>query len=102
MDRYLVVFTPEAEAQLEALYHHLAVEGFPQVAARYVDAVIDHCEKLELFPVRGLLRDDIRPGLRLTNYRKHTIIAFTIEADRVVIVGVFHGGQNYEAALADE
>ncbi len=45
------------------------------------------------------MRDDIRPGLRITHYRKRTVIAFEVNADQVAIIGVFHGGQDYEAAL---
>jgi plasmid stabilization system protein ParE len=46
-------------------------------------------------------RDDIRPGLRITHYRKRTVIAFAVDthAQQVSILGVFHGGQDYETAL---
>lgn len=57
------------------------------------------CETLSLFPERGALRDDVRPGLRITSFRKWTVIAFVVEADRVAIIGVFHGGQDYMTAL---
>jgi plasmid stabilization system protein ParE len=46
------------------------------------------------------LRDDIRPGLRLTHFRKRTTVAYTVNHDRVAILGVFHGGQDVEATLA--
>jgi plasmid stabilization system protein ParE len=49
-------------------------------------------------------RDDIRPGLRITNYRKRTVIAFAVDTDaeRVEILGIFHGGQDYEAGLSKQ
>jgi len=42
--------------------------------------------------------------VRITNFRKRAVIAFTIEetAHRVVILGVFYGGQNYAPHLQEE
>jgi toxin ParE1/3/4 len=59
------------------------------------------CERLGNFPHRGTARGDIRPGLRVTNYKGRTMIAFGVGDDalRVSILGVYYGGQNYEAAL---
>jgi toxin ParE1/3/4 len=59
-----VVFAPEAEAQLVALYRYIAQEASPDIAERFTGAIIEHCEKLESFPRRGTPRDDLRPGLR--------------------------------------
>lgn len=53
-------------------------------------------------------RDDIRPGVRVTNYRRRAVIAFAVDADaqQVTVRGVFYGGQDHEAArrglLGDE
>ena len=99
---YLVVFTPEAEAQLIELYDYLAVEASPETAARFTDGIVTYCESLSSFPVRGTRRDDVRPGLRITSYRKRVVIAFAVDADQVQIIGIFYGGQDYEAILQDE
>jgi hypothetical protein len=37
--------------------------------------------------------------LRLTHYRGRTVILFNVSGDEVAILGVFHGGQDYGAAL---
>jgi toxin ParE1/3/4 len=95
----IVVFTPEADEQLVALYRYIASAASPEIAARYTDAIVTYCEGLGTLPYRGVQRDDIRPGLRVTNYRKRTVIAFTVEVERVSIIGVFYGGQDYGAAL---
>jgi plasmid stabilization system protein ParE len=57
---------------------------------------------LQTFPARGVARDDLLPGLRVTHFRKRAIIAYTLEIDVVSIGGVFYGGQAYEAALAPD
>ena len=99
---YIVVFTPEAEAQLVELYGYIAAEASPETAARFTDGIVTYCESLSSFPVRGTRRDDVRPGLRITSYRKRVVIAFAVDADQVQIIGIFYGGQNYEAILQDE
>ncbi|WP_044561332.1 type II toxin-antitoxin system RelE/ParE family toxin [Azospirillum sp. B4] len=99
---YRVIFSPEAQEQLVALYSYVAEAASPAIAAQFTGAIVDHCESLSIIPHRGTMRDDIRPGLRITNYRRRTMIAFDIDADTVSIIGVFYGGQDYETILRDE
>jgi len=99
---FRVVFSPEAEDQLADLYHYIAKAASPGIAERYVNAIISYCETLEAFPLRGAQRDDIRPGLRITNYKGRTVIAFAVDARQVSVIGVFYGGQDYETALQDD
>ena len=100
--KYRVVFSPEAEEQLAGLYRYIASVASPVVAERYVNAIISYCETLETFPLRGVPRDDIRPGILLTNYKGRTIIAFAVDSELVSIIGVFYGGQDYQTALQDD
>jgi toxin ParE1/3/4 len=67
---YTVIFTPESEAQLTELYRYIAAASSPEVAARFTDSIVKYCESLQSLPHRGIQRDDIRPGLRITSYRK--------------------------------
>lgn len=99
---YAVVFSPEAEEQLVALYRYIAAAASPDVASRYTEAIVAYCEGLHALPLRGTARNDVRPGLRITNYRKRTVIAFDVADDRVSIIGVFYGGQDYETVLRDD
>ena len=48
------------------------------------------------------MRDDVRPGLRITHYKKRTVIAFAVNAEQVSIIGMFYGGQDYETILQDD
>ncbi|AUT76450.1 type II toxin-antitoxin system RelE/ParE family toxin [Paraburkholderia hospita] len=95
-----VQFAPEALAQLQALEQRIAEAGAPLAAERYVDSIVDFCMKLQTFAARGVARDDLLPGLRITHFRKRTIIAYLLDREVVFIVGVFYGGQDYEVALA--
>ncbi|TFY96026.1 type II toxin-antitoxin system RelE/ParE family toxin [Pseudomonas nabeulensis] len=94
---YGVAFSPKALAQLDALEDYISNAGSPQVAERFIDNLISYCESLSLFPLRGIRRDDLLPGLRITHYRHTTSIAFRVDANTntVSILGVFYGGQDY-------
>jgi len=102
MKSYRVVFSLEAEAQLVALYGYIATAASPSIAAGYTEAIVRFCESFCAFPHRGTLRDDVRPGLRLTNYKKRTIIAFDVDDEQVSIMGIFYGGQDYETFLQND
>ena len=97
-----VVFSPQAQEQLVELYRYIADAASPATAARYTEAIVSYCESLHKFPLRGTMRDDVRPGLRITNYKKRAVIAFAVDAQTVSIVGVFYGGQDYETLLQDD
>jgi len=58
---------------------------------------------LDIFPERGMKRDDIRPNLRVKGYARRVSIAFSVDADArlVAIHGVFYGGQDVEARLRE-
>lgn len=95
-----VIFTPEAEDQLDQLFTYLAIRADPETAAQFIEAVIQHCEDIALFPMSGRPRDYIRPGLRITTFRKRTVIAYAEVHGELAILGIFHGGRDYEAGLS--
>lgn len=66
--------------------------------------MVASCEGLALFPLRGVPREDIRPGLRVTHHKGRTLIAYAVDEDTrtVLILGIFYGGQDYEGALSGD
>ncbi len=101
MKPYTVVFAPEAEDDLVVILEYIAEQGSPTAAARYTEAIVAYCETLAGFPHRGTQRNDIGPGLRITNYRGRAVIAFQVDdaTHLVCVVGVFYGGRDFERAL---
>lgn len=95
-----VVFTPEAQDQLVELYRYIAMTASADIAVHYTEAIVAFCEELAAFPRRGRARDDIRSGLRTIGFRRRVVIAFAVLGQNVVIVGIFYGGRDYEAALS--
>jgi toxin ParE1/3/4 len=96
---YSVVFTPEAEEHLLALYRYIANDASPAIAEKFTSAIIEFCEGLANFPQRSVRRDDIRPGLFVTQYRSRVVIAYTVDDDAVMVIGVFYGGRDFESIL---
>lgn len=96
---YSVVFTPEAEEQLVELYRYIANDASRAVAERFTGAIVEFCEGLANFPHRSVRRDDIRPGLFVTQFRSRVVIAYSVEDNEVAVIGVFYGGRDFEALL---
>lgn len=97
-----VVFAPEAEADLLKLYDDLAERAGPEVAFGYTERVQTHCLSFATFPERGSRRDDLRPGLRVTGFRRRVTIAFHITGNTVVIDRLLYGGRDLEPLLSED
>lgn len=96
-----VVFRPEAEADLFALYRYVAEAGGFSRAEAYVARIEKACASLADFPERGTRRDDIAPGIRTMGFERRITIAFRI-LDRVVeIVSIAYAGRDFESDLRD-
>lgn len=95
-----VIYTPEAEMQLVGLYRYIASEASAQAATRFTDEIVARCDSLNTFSDRGALRQDIRPGLHTLSFRR-VLIAYDVDEATVTIIGIFYGGQDFEAILRD-
>lgn len=101
-----VNYTPEARQQLHALDDWITETASRNVAQRFVSAILDCIDGILVFPRAGRARDDVRPGMRTTTLKKRTLIAYEVDESSgelvVNVLGVFHGGQDWEAALRGE
>ena len=97
-----VVFSPEALNDLLNLYDVIADDGGESRALRYTDAIVATCTRLDLFPERGTRRDDLRPGLRTTTFRRRVTIAYHISVKTVVIDRVLYGGRDLKPLFDDD
>jgi toxin ParE1/3/4 len=88
-----VIFAPEASDDLESLLVYLIEKAGPDIARRYVANIEEFCLGLTRFPQRGLARDDLRSGLRITGFKRKASIAFTVEDQTVYILRIFHAGR---------
>ena len=96
-----VVFAPEALGDLRKLYNDIALDAGTGRAQTYTDRIIAHCLGLVTFPERGTRRDDLRPGPRITTWRRRVTIAFHITDTAVTIDRILYGGRDL-TAIFDE
>lgn len=97
-----ITLTPEARDHLDAIYDYIAAAASPDIARRFTDGILDHIGKLADFPRRGTKRDDLRPGLRTTAWRRRVTIAFAVDDAAVVVIGIFYGGRDFETLLSED
>jgi toxin ParE1/3/4 len=89
MDNRLI-FSPEAQADLEDLYL-LTAERAGETAARALVGRIDAlCSELGDFPERGTRLDDLFPGLRLAGFAGQVAVAYHIGLDTVTVDRILH------------
>ncbi len=92
-----VIFTPLAERHIDRLHEYITKQASEERADGYVDRIVEFCNRLTTFPLRGTRRDDLLPGLRVTGFERRVNIAFVVTADAVLVEGIFYGGQDFEA-----
>jgi plasmid stabilization system protein ParE len=99
-------YTPEAQQQLNELDDWITKAASAEIARRFVSAILDHIDGIRVFPLAGQARDDVRPGMRTTSFKKRTLVAYEVDESSgelvVNVLGVFHGGQNWEAVLGED
>ena len=99
---YRIVFHPGAEAELGQLYEDIAERASPAIAWNFVTGIRNHCQGLSTFPQRGTERFEVMSGLRIIGYRRSVSIAFAVDGERVLILGIFYAGRNITAELLED
>lgn len=94
----IVAFTEEAEADLERIGDHIA-EDNPDRAVSFVGELVACCQRLADAP-RGY---PLVPRYRLNGVRRRPygryLIFYRVGAERIDILHVLHGAQDYETIL---
>ena len=91
-----VVFRPNAEADLDGIYDHIARDSRKN-AIEFTRRIREQCNRLSDFPFRGTRRDDLEPGLRTIGMEHRVTIAFRVlDQDFVEILRIVYGGRELE------
>jgi len=100
MDEYALVYSNAARQDLRAIAAFMVGGGAStESARRYIERIEAICKNLALMPERGKARPDILPGLRIVTHARRTAIAYTVADRSIMILRVFHAGQDSEALL---
>lgn len=98
MRRLNVTYRAEADIDLLQIYRWVYEASLnPDVAGRFLDRLVERCDRIGDAPYGGRPRDDLEPGLRTVPFEHSAVIAYRVEADRVRIINVFYGGRDFEA-----
>lgn len=97
-----VIFRPQAEADLLALYRYVAEASSLGIAGSYIDRIEIACMSLATFPNRGTKRDDLEPGLRTIAFERRVTIAYRVLKTRVEIVTIAYGGRDFESDFSGD
>ena len=91
--------SPEAEAELDGIWIHIARESRnTDIATRVVENITERFWLLARYPYMGRRRDDdLRPGLRSLPADDYLIIHRIEHDDVVLILHVVHGSRDIAA-----
>lgn len=99
MKRYRITFSPLAEADVEAIIDWIADQSGTRTARGFIDRIERRIESLRHFPLRGTLRRDLAPGLRLIGLEQRVTIAFRVGDAEVTIERILYGGRDLGRAF---
>jgi toxin ParE1/3/4 len=89
-----VVWTQEAELCLKAIHDYIAKDK-PEAAFNVVVAVYRRAQELADFPSMGQALPGFRdPSLRVLLWGHYRIVYRPVGAERIDILGVFHGAMD--------
>ncbi|MBZ5762275.1 type II toxin-antitoxin system RelE/ParE family toxin [Rhizobium sp. VS19-DR104.2] len=92
--KYTVRFSPEAREDVGKLLEYLVPRAGEAISRAYIGRLRAFCEGFETFPKRGTVRTDHLPGLRVIGFERSASVAFVVEDESVIILRIFHGGQD--------
>lgn len=103
--RFAIEFSADAERDFDLIFDHLfesylgfgeSVEQALDHAAGRIMGIRRAADRLNSFPLRGTLRDDILPGIRFLAVA-NAVYWFDVDqtARKVRVLAVFFGGQDH-------
>jgi toxin ParE1/3/4 len=94
----MIVWAEQATQQLDRARDYIALSNSEDVAVRITMRIVTSVERLTTFPMSG------RPG-RVAGTRELVvsnspfIVAYRVEHERIMILAIYHGAQQWPAAF---
>ena len=90
----MIEWTDQATRQLDQVHDYIVLSNSEEVAARITMRIVTSVQQLSAFPMLG--RTGRVPGTReLVISNTPFIAAYAVERDRIVILAVYHGAQQW-------
>ena len=94
----MIEWTEQAIRHLDQAHDYIAPSNSTEVAARITMHIATSVQRLAAFPVSG--RPGRVPGTReLVISNSPFVVAYSIEKERIVILAVYHGAQQWPEAF---
>jgi toxin ParE1/3/4 len=98
MTRSTIEWTEQATQQLDQAHDYIALSNSEEVAERITTQIVTTVQQLSAFPMSG--RSGRVPGSReLVISNTPFIAAYALDHDRVVILAIYHGAQQWPEAF---
>ncbi|HKM86671.1 MAG TPA: type II toxin-antitoxin system RelE/ParE family toxin [Terriglobales bacterium] len=98
MTRSTIEWTDQATRQLDQAHDYIALSNREEIAERITLQIVTTIQQLMAFPMSG--RSGRVPGTReLVISNTPFIAAYAIDHDRVVILAIYHGAQQWPEVL---
>jgi toxin ParE1/3/4 len=94
--RRIVEYSLRSENDAAWILETVAAAAGLHTGLSYLTRLRDFCDRLQLGAERGTRYDHIRPGLRIVGFERRVTIAFTVDDDRVTVLRLFYGGQDWK------
>ena len=94
----MIAWTGQAARQLDQAHDYIALSNGKEVAARITAHIVASIQQLAVFPMSG--RPGRVPGTReLVISNTPFLAAYTINHDRIIVLAIYHGAQQWPEAL---
>ena len=94
-----VTVTPRAEADLDEIWLHVAMDA-PTAADRLIDRIVGRCASLAAHPHLGPARTEIAPEARMLAVGAYLLL-YRVRETGVDIVRVVHGARRLDDLFED-
>ena len=98
MTKPAIEWTEQATRQLDQAHDYIALSNSEEVAERIATQIVTTVQQLPAFPMSG--RSGRVPGTReLVIINTPFIAAYAIDRDRIVVLAIYHGAQQWPEAF---
>jgi addiction module RelE/StbE family toxin len=94
----MIEWTERATRQLDQAHDYIALFNSADVAARVINQIVASIQVLASFPLAGRA-GRVRGTRELVIANTPFIAAYAIEQDRIVILALYHGAQQWPEVL---
>ena len=90
----MIEWTEQAARQLDQAYDYIALSNSEEIAARITYKIVASIQQLNAFPMSGRT-GRVRGTRELVIANTPFIVAYAIVGDRIVILALYHGAQQW-------